>query len=257
MGNKIKFGLERVHIAFRDAEGWETPVHIPGAVNLSMSPDGGETAFYADNKKYYSRFTNNGYTGTLELALVPKALLAEMLGWEIDSNGALVEVTDGQPKAFALLGQVLGDERNRRFVYYNCTASRPADNAQTTTENAEPQTETLNITILPFDHEDKPIVKTTIERCEANEAVYNGWFNAVVLPDGEPVAVDKTVLTATIDLAGTLDELDYTPESWTAFSTALTAAEGVAADTEAAQSTVNQAITALQAAILGLEAAGE
>jgi phi13 family phage major tail protein len=165
--------------------GWGTPVAIPGAVNLTMNPEGGETAFYADNRKYYSRFTNNGYSGTLELALVPDDVLAEMLGWEVDDKGMLVEVADGQPKAFALLGQVLGDERNRRFVYYNCLASRPADNAATTTDTATPTTETLNITILPIDHNGKKIVKSVIECDETNAAIFDGWFDEVELPGQE------------------------------------------------------------------------
>ena len=183
MANKVKFGLEQVHIAFKNADGvYETPQEIPGAVNLTMNPEGGETAFYADNRKYYSRYTNNGYSGTLEMALVPQDILAEMLGWEVD-DGMLVEVADGQPKEFALLGQVLGDERNRRFVYYSCLASRPADNAATTTDTATPTTETLNITILPFDHNGKKIVKSVIERDVTNAAIFDGWFAEVKLPE--------------------------------------------------------------------------
>ncbi len=182
MANKVKFGLEQVYIAFKNADGtYEVPQAIPGAVNLTMNPEGGETAFFADNRKYYSRYTNNGYSGTLELALVPQGILAEMLGWEVD-KGMLVEVADGQPKAFALLGQVLGDERNRRFVYYNCLASRPADNAATTTDTATPTTETLNITILPIDHNGNKIVKSVIERDETNEAIFDDWFDEVTFP---------------------------------------------------------------------------
>ena len=192
MANKVKFGLEQVHIAFKNADGYETPQAIPGAVNLTMNPEGGETAFYADNRKYYSRFTNNGYSGTLEMALVPQDILAEMLGWEVDDKGMLVEVADGQPKEFALLGQVLGDERNRRFVYYGCLASRPADNAATTTDTATPTTETLNLTILPTDHNGKNIGKSVIERDdtdETNAGIFDGWFDEVKLPYETPEEV--------------------------------------------------------------------
>ena len=185
MANKVKFGLEQVNIAFKNANGvYETPQEIPGSVNLTMNPEGGETAFYADNRKYYSRYTNNGYSGTLEMALVPDEVLAEMLGWEFD-EGILVAVADGQPKEFALLGQVLGDERNRRFVYYSCLASRPADNAATTTDTATPTTETLNITILPIDHNGTKIVKSVIERDDTNATIFDGWFGKVKLPGQE------------------------------------------------------------------------
>ena len=50
MANKVKFGLEQVHIAFKGANGYENPQAILGAVNLTMNPEGGETAFYANNR---------------------------------------------------------------------------------------------------------------------------------------------------------------------------------------------------------------
>lgn len=183
MVNKVKFGLEQVHVAFENGGGsWDEPIHIPGAVNLAINPDGGENAFYADNRKYYVRYSNNGYTGTLDMSLIPADVLAEMLGWEIDDNGMLLELAEGQPKKFALLGQVQGDVRNRRFVYYSCTANRPAENAATATETATPTTETLNITVLPVELNGKKAVKGVIELDETNDTVFDGWFDQVQLP---------------------------------------------------------------------------
>ena len=189
MANKVRFGLEQVHIAFRKEDvggepSWDTPIAIPGAVNFSANPDGGESTFYADNTKYYTRRTNNGYTAELEMALVPDEVLAEMLGWEIDDNGMLVEDAEGVPKEFALMAQVQGDVRNRRFVYYRCTASRPTQTHGTTTDTMTPTTETLNLTILPLEVNGKKLVRGVIEPDGTNEAVYNGFFNAVLLPGG-------------------------------------------------------------------------
>ena len=183
--NKVKYGLEKVHVAFvaDEGEGWKKPRYIPGAVNLTMNPEGSENTFYADNTKYWVETSNNGYSGTLEMALVPDDVLAEMLGWEIDGDtGMLIEVADGRPKEFALLGQVQGDTRNRRFVYYRCVASRPADNAATKTESVTPNTDTLNITVLPIEHGNKKIVKSVLERDETNDAIFEAWFDAVTLP---------------------------------------------------------------------------
>ena len=164
--------------------GWGAPVAIPGAVNFSADPDGGESTFYADNTKYYTRQTNNGYTAELEMALVPDEVLAEMLGWEVDSNGMLIEDAEAVPKEFALMAQVQGDVRNRRFVYYRCTASRPTQTHGTTTDTTTPTTETLNLTILPLEVNGKKLVRGVIELNETNEAAYNGFFDAVLLPGG-------------------------------------------------------------------------
>lgn len=182
--NKIRFGLENVHIAFMKPDNsWEAPVHIPGVVNFSSNPDGSENAFYADNTKYYVRYSNNGYTGDLEMALFPDEILAEMLGWEFDNSGVLVEDAAGNEKAFALIAQVQGDVSNRRFVFYNCVADRPSQTHATTTESITPTTETMNISMLPFDFGDKKIVRAIVERSEETAEVYDSFFDEVFLPD--------------------------------------------------------------------------
>lgn len=190
-GNKVTFGLEKVHVAFLK-EGsttlpeWEAPVHIPGAVSFTPTPQGGENTFYADNGPFFTHTTNNGYTAELSMANLPDEILAEMLGWEIDSNGMLVEVTDGKPREFALLGQVLGDQKNRRFVYYRCKAARPSKEFSTKTETATPNPDNLTITILPIEINGRNYVKGHIEPNETNQAVYDAFFNAVLLPNALP-----------------------------------------------------------------------
>jgi len=189
--NKVTFGLEKVHIAFVDdtsptQPAWKTPVPIPGAVRWTPSPVGESSTFYADNTAYFTVTANNGYTGELELANVPDAVLAEMLGWEIDQNGMIVEVSDAIPKPFALMGQVLGDKRNRRFVYYYCTASRPAKERTTKGENITPATDVLSLTVSPIEIDGKKIVKGDIELSDTNQSVFEGFFGAVLLPSFAP-----------------------------------------------------------------------
>lgn len=183
--NKVTFGLDNVHIAFLvdgTTPTWETPVKIPGAVRFAPEPQGEESTFYADNGPYFSYTSNNGYTAELEMANLPDDILAEMLGWEIDANGMLVETTDGTPKEFALLGQILGDKKNRRFVYYRCKASRPKAEHNTRGESVEPTTQTLNITILPIEINGKNVVRGVIELNDKNTTVYNNFFKSVTIP---------------------------------------------------------------------------
>jgi phi13 family phage major tail protein len=185
--NKVTFGLEKVHIAFFDDSNpsqpaWKTPIPIPGAVRFTPTAVGESTNFYADNTLYFSYTANNGYTGELELANVPDAILAEMLGWEIDENGALIEVSDAIPKHFALMAQVQGDKRNRRFVYYDCVASRPAKERTTKAESITPATDVLNLTISPIEIDGKMIVRGEMELSDTNTTAYNGFFSAVYMP---------------------------------------------------------------------------
>lgn len=185
--NKVTFGLEQVHIAFRDETApnqpaWETPIPIPGAVRWTPTPVGESSTFYADNSPYFVVTSNNGYTGELEIANIPDEILARMLGWEVDNNGMLVEVADALPRKFALLGQIQGDKRNRRFVYYDCQATRPAKERTTRGENIEITGEVLNMTVSPIVINGKRIVKGDLELSDSNSTVFNSFFNEVYVP---------------------------------------------------------------------------
>ena len=185
--NKVTFGLEKVHIAFLNTTSptqpaWETPIPIPGAVRFAPEAQGEESTFYADNGPYFTYTSNNGYTAELEMANIPDSVLAELLGWEIDANGMLVETTDGTPKEFALLGQILGDKKNRRFVYYRCKASRPSKEHSTRAESVEPTTDVLNLRILPIEIDGKNIVRGVLELNDTNQAAYDAFFSSVTLP---------------------------------------------------------------------------
>lgn len=252
--NKVIFGLENVHVAFKDTVGWKPPVAIPGAVRFAPEAQGEESTFYADNGPYFSVTANNGYTAELEIALLPDLILVEMLGWEIDANGMVVEVADGIQKEFALMGQVQGDSKNRRFVYYSCKASRPSKEDKTQEGSVEPSTETLNIVITPIEVNGKNIVKGTLELNETNAAAYNAFFSQVVVPGAVIGAVVKTELASVIALAGKLNQADYTPESWTTFQGVLTSSTAVNTNAASTQYEVNKATAALQNAILELVA---
>ena len=73
--NKVQFNLKNVYYAVQTAEEgitWGTPVHVPGAVSLSLDQQGEITKFYADGIIYYQSSSNHmGMNGDLEMALFP------------------------------------------------------------------------------------------------------------------------------------------------------------------------------------------
>lgn len=185
--NKVTFGLRNVHIAFKDESAvdqpaWETPIKVPGAVRWSPEVQGDSNTFYADDTDYFVITANNGYTGELEMANVPDEVLAEMLGWQIDDNGMLVELSDAIPKRFAIMGEVQGDKRSRRFVYYDCQATRPAKERTTKGESIEPNTDVLSMNVSPIEVDGRMIVKGDIELSDTNAAAFNSFFTSVYLP---------------------------------------------------------------------------
>lgn len=189
--NKVVFGLKNVHIAFADEASvtqpaWEPPIKVAGAVRFTATPQGQEVVFNADNIQFFRHTTNTGYDGELEMALIPDNVLAEMLGWEIDDNGALIEVADGTPREFALMYEVDGDKRNRRVVMYKCLASRPTTEQGTRTETIEPKTTVLQYKAIP--HEEilvngKAVSKSVLEYDVANAVPFGAFFDDVYLPE--------------------------------------------------------------------------
>lgn len=179
--NKVKFGLSNVHIAkITESEGkitYGTPFAVPGAVSLTAEPEGDTTPFYADNIKYYIAVANNGYTGDLEIAMTPKEFLTQILGQEEDTNGALIESSDDVNARFALMGEIEGDAKKRRFIYYDCTATRPSAEMNIIEESKEPQTDTISITMAARSTDN--VIKAVIEPNETNQDVYDTFFTKV------------------------------------------------------------------------------
>ena len=179
--NKVKFGLSNVHVAkITEQDGeitYGTPFAMPGAKSLTADPEGETTKFYADNIVYYIANSNQGYTGDLEIAMLIKQFFTEILGQQEDTNGALFESADDVTARFALMGEIEGDVKKRRFVYFDCTATRPSAEMNTIEESKEPQTDKVSITMAPRST-DKAI-KAVIEPSEENQEVYDTFFTKV------------------------------------------------------------------------------
>ena len=154
MGNKVKYNLKNVHAAklTKTADGeytYETPKAIPGAVSISLDAEGDSSPFYADGIVYFRSTANNGYSGDLEIALIPEWFRTEILKEALDKNGVLVEsATVTEMEKFALLFEFDGDVRCIRHVLYNCSASRPSIESETKEDAIEPGTEKLSLTGL-------------------------------------------------------------------------------------------------------------
>lgn len=180
MSNKVKFGLKNVHYAtFEEEDGriiYDTPVAIPGAVELTLEPRGDMIEFYADDMLYYSAPNNQGYDGTLNIATIPDQFAIDCLGEEKNNDDVLLEKTTARVKPFALLFEFDGDKKATRHVLYNCTANRPTTEGETKDEAPEPQTEELTFVASPrpFDYLVKARTSTDTET-----EVYNSWYDEV------------------------------------------------------------------------------
>ena len=189
--NKIKYGLKNVYyavatIASNGSATYGTPVAIPGAVNLSLSPQGDTTKFYADNIVYWTGVNNLGYEGDLEIARIPDSFKTDILGYANSNKDVLLEDVNAPAVHFALMFQFEGDARAVKHVLYNCVATRASLNGATKNENIEPQTETLTITassifVSGLGTDGMDIVKgETVESTDST--TYSSWTSTVYVP---------------------------------------------------------------------------
>lgn len=186
--NKIKYGLKNVYyaiatIAANGSATYGTPVAFPGAVSLSLDPEGDRSPFYADNIEYWVGQVNNGYSGSLEVARVIDSFKKDVLGYTEDTKHVLYEDANADAVHFALIFQFEGDVKATRHVMYNCTASRPSTSGNTKSDTIEPQTESLDISAssIYVAALDKDIVKAETTP-DTSTADYNSFITTVYVP---------------------------------------------------------------------------
>lgn len=185
---KVRFGLSKLYYAVLTegpTNAWATPVAIPGAVSMDISDNGSANTFYADNIAYYKSISNNGYTGSLEVAQIPDQMLADVWGFAVNTDGVLVEKTGVQPKPFALLFKVGTDNVDELNLFYKVTpTSKPASSPATVEDSVTPFT-------TSFDFEATPLVTGAAAQLDlikakttptASSSIIAGWFSSVYVP---------------------------------------------------------------------------
>lgn len=150
MANKVKFGLKNVHVFpittdSADEVVFGDVIKVPGAVTLGLDAEGDANEFYADDMVYWAEYSNNGYSGDLEIALIPEEFEVKILGNTRDANGAIVESADDKSVPYALAFEFDGDDKKTRHILYHVTSSRPSIQGQTKEAQTTPTTDTLSM----------------------------------------------------------------------------------------------------------------
>lgn len=184
--NKVHYDLVDVYVAplTLDLEAgtaaFGTPKRLLGAISMDLAAQGEVVKLRADGMDYYIANSNNGYSGNLNLAMVPDWFKQEYLGDTIsEKDKVLVENAQAEAKPFALLYGFKGDKHHRRHVLYDCTASRSNIKGENKDNQKQPDTEAMTLTSVPLP-DGKVKASTT---AETPETVYNAWTTAVWVKD--------------------------------------------------------------------------
>lgn len=151
--NKVVFGLENVYVGTYSVNTYGTaslgtPMHLPGAVNLSLEADTEENVFWADNVKYYVTNADNGFTGDLEMAYFPDSFKTAYMNYKQLSDGGFAQIKGEQNKQIYLIFESKGDAEHRRTIMYNISIGPISREYSTTTETQEPVTATMPISVV-------------------------------------------------------------------------------------------------------------
>lgn len=194
--NKVKFGLKNVHVypltettdesTGNVAYSYENAIPWPGAVSISFAQQGGLTPFFADNRRYYVSYANNGREGEFSSALVPRAVKTALLGYAADANGALIENANSRPSPFAMAFEIDGDAEPTRYVCYNCLMTPAALSSGTAAGTREPQTDAVTISVMPRADGSILASLTAGDSPEAFAAWYDAPYESPAEPDPDP-----------------------------------------------------------------------
>ena len=164
MANKSKvfYGLSNVHYAKLTetvdpitgavTTSYGAPKAWPGAVHLTLDPNGNPVIFSADNTAYYTISNNRGYEGDFECAKIPDDILVDTLGNTEDDNGMIVETDKDEVSYFALMFEIDTDKNPNRYVFYKvCLSERPGIESETidVTGDISVATQTVKFQAMP------------------------------------------------------------------------------------------------------------
>lgn len=180
--NKITYGLKDLVIFFEgDKDKDEPGIYIDSIIKYERTMNVAKADLHANDSLFHRIVDEKNGDSNMELASLPKAVLARMLGWRIDSKGGLVHVKDGKKERFDMCYSVSGDKYARRKFVYGCEAAVDSDNNETRGENVNFRTEKATITEYGVVHEGEHVWDYTIYENEDPDG-FTASMKSVVYP---------------------------------------------------------------------------
>lgn len=205
----ITIGLDMFHYAVMTDESTETydvPVHVPGLIQMNVSPTVNSVNLSADDKIYDTADSLGAINVTLGLANLPTEDQAALLGHTVNADGVLIRKSTDQAPYVAVGYRRRMSNGKYRYVWLYKGKFRVYDqNADTKGETPTYQTPSINGTFMPRD-------KDELWQATANEGdpgipsqTLADWFDAVY--EETP---DVTPLTVTVDPVNEATEVEPT-----------------------------------------------
>ena len=183
--SRVRFGVKNVYYALiKSTEGgtytYETPKALKGARSITLSEEKSDIKEYADNGVWYQGSTLSGYTGSIEVEDMEKAIEAELLGHKIDTKGGLiVKDTDDAPEIALMFEFTLADTNAsaKRGLLYRVKLSKKEERGNTKEDKITIEHTTLDITASA-----RPDGSVKYSCESTDQEIFNNWFTKVTEP---------------------------------------------------------------------------
>ena len=187
----VRFGISNAHYALytegtgETAGTYATPVAMPGATTLTLTPQGNTWTFYADNIAYETGSSNTGYEVSVTIAVVGDQAKIDLLGYLADSNGVVYEPATAESKSCAFLWEFDGSKVKKRGLLYNVKFTRPTETGNTKTDSVDPDTDEMTGVAIGRDltigGEVVNVIKASVTNEAATASQFADWFDAVYI----------------------------------------------------------------------------
>lgn len=150
--NKVEFGLKSLYFGTYsiDPDTQEVQLGQPywqkGAVSLSVDAESDSNNFYADDSVFWSGFTDNGLSGSIEVAKFDSDFKAQFKGYKKTKDGGLAQVKNAITPDTYLMFETTGNVEPRRVIIYNVALGAISREYSTIEDNKEPVTESIDFT---------------------------------------------------------------------------------------------------------------
>ena len=180
--NKVMFGISNLHVGTYNVSSGGTvtlgaPYHQKGAVGLSMEPEGDSNDFYADNTKYWSGYSDQGFTGTVEVAKFDDEFKKQFLNYVELADGGIAKIKGASRPNTYVAFQTEGDAQARRVIMYNVSWAEPQREYNTTEDSTEPATDSSDITVSGDND-----TGITVVTYNPGDSAYNTLFTSPPVP---------------------------------------------------------------------------
>lgn len=203
MAKGVAIGLTELYYAVLQTDPvggtpvYGAPQRIPGVITANFSPNASNDTLFADDGPYETASTLGAMTLELNVADIPAADRAILLGQTYE-NGILSASSEDIPPYVAVGMSVMKSNGFKRLIWYlKGKFTAPDDNNQTKADSINWNTPTISGNFLKRDADNEWRYSVDTDDVNVATTVVDGWFDSPNVKDNAPATTNVFTLTQT------------------------------------------------------------